>query len=108
VHDLLHTTFENRKRIKQEDFILGEATSESAITLDICFGTSCFLRGAQALYRDIMEYLRSNNLEGMIQFKATFCGKQCKKGPVLNVNGNVILHCTLENAISEINRALKR
>jgi len=107
-HKLLHTRYENRKRIKQEDFVLGTSTNENAITIDICFGTSCFLRGAQNLYRDLMEYFRKNNLEEMIQFKATFCGKQCKKGPVLNVNGNVLLKCTLENAIEEINKAIKR
>jgi len=108
-HELLHTTFENRKRITQEDFMLGEASSgKKDVTLEICFGTSCFLRGAQDLYKDLMTYIRENKLEDSIEFKATFCGKHCKKGPVLNVNGKTLERCTLDNAKAEIKTVLKR
>jgi NADH-quinone oxidoreductase subunit G len=105
-HALLHTGFENRRRITQEDFMLGEAHGDKKLSLEICFGTSCFLRGAQALYRDVMNYIRENNLEETTDFKATFCGKHCKKGPVLNVNGKILEHCTFEAAKAEIQQTL--
>jgi NADH-quinone oxidoreductase subunit G len=107
-HELLHTAYENRKRITQEDFMLGEASGNKELTLEICFGTSCFLRGAQALYKDLMNYIRENKLEDRIEFKATFCGKQCKKGPVLNVNGKTLEKCTLDIAKAEIQALLKK
>ncbi|MDR1001068.1 MAG: [FeFe] hydrogenase, group A [Clostridiales bacterium] len=97
-HQLLHTEYENRKRIDQDDFVLSEAKVDKILTLEICFGTSCFLRGAQSLYKDLMEYIRNNGLEKATEFKANFCGKQCKKGPVLRVNGKSIEHCTFERA----------
>ncbi|MDR2729911.1 MAG: [FeFe] hydrogenase, group A [Treponema sp.] len=107
-HELLHTTFENRKRITQEDFTLGEASGEKAVSLEICFGTSCFLRGSQALYKDLMNYIRENQLDDKIEFKAIFCGKQCKKGPVLHVNGKTLERCTFDNAKAEIQKTLQK
>jgi len=107
-HALLHTKYENRRRIAQEDFIIGESSSDKALTLDICFGTSCFLRGAQTLYREVMNYIRENDLEDKIELKANFCGKHCKKGPVLNVNGKTLERCTPEIAKAEIQRALQK
>jgi len=106
-HDLLHTTFETRKRIQQADFVLGESPENKQLTLKICFGTSCFLRGAQGLYTDLMDYIREKNLEDKIEFKANFCGKLCKKGPVLEIDGEVLEKCTIENAKAAIERHLK-
>ena len=105
-HELLHTEYENRRRITQEDFMLGESAGQKALSLEICFGTSCFLRGAQALYKDVMSYLRESGLEDSTDFKASFCGKQCKKGPVLSINGKSIEHCTFEMAKAEIQKVL--
>ncbi|MDR0294250.1 MAG: [FeFe] hydrogenase, group A [Oscillospiraceae bacterium] len=107
-HILLHTVYENRRRITQEDFMLGEASGEKALSLEICFGTSCFLRGAQALYRELLDYIRENDLEDKTEFKATFCGKHCKKGPVLNVNGKTLERCTFDGAKAEIQRTLRK
>jgi len=107
-HELLHTSYENRKRITQEDFMLGDTSGNKEVTLEICFGTSCFLRGAQALYKDLMNYIRESKMEDKIEFKATFCGKQCKKGPVLKVNGKSLEKCTLDIAKAEIQALLKK
>ena len=105
-HKLLHTTYKNRKRISGEDIILFSTPGEKKLELNICFGTSCFLRGAQQLYNKLMEYIRNNSLEKDIDFKVSFCGEQCKKGPVLTVNGKLLDHCTFERAIKEIESVL--
>ena len=105
-HKLLHTAYENRRRILQDDIIINKVLDEKKLAITICFGTSCFLRGAQTLYTQLMEYLASNNLIGKTEFAATFCGKLCKKGPVLSVNGKSFEHCTLEMAVAEIERTL--
>ncbi|MDR2524665.1 MAG: [FeFe] hydrogenase, group A [Oscillospiraceae bacterium] len=104
-HTLLHTGYENRKRILQEDFVLSGGVDKT-LSLSICFGTSCYLRGAQELYNHVMQYLRENNLEQSVEFKANFCGKLCKKGPVLEVNGKPMEHCTPEMAVAEIEKQL--
>jgi NADH-quinone oxidoreductase subunit G len=106
-HKLLHTTYENRRRIVSDALTLNTAEGDKKVSLSICLGTSCFLRGAQDLYNRIMAYLREKDLMEQVEFKATFCGKRCKKGPVLEVNGASIEQCTYEKAVTAIERALR-
>ncbi|MDR1537292.1 MAG: [FeFe] hydrogenase, group A [Clostridiales bacterium] len=107
-HELLHTGYENRRRITQDDFVLSAATETagSKLSLNICFGTSCFIRGAQTLYTQLMDYIRDKGLESQTEFTASFCGKQCKMGPVMVINGKTLDHCTTELAVSEIEQVL--
>ncbi|MDI9494367.1 MAG: [FeFe] hydrogenase, group A [Bacillota bacterium] len=105
-HELLHTEYNNRKRIHAEEVALTEVGGDKSLKLNICFGTSCFLRGAQELYTRLMEYVREKGLEEGTEVTASFCTERCKKGPVLRVNGKTIEHCTYEQAIEEIQKAI--
>ncbi len=105
-HKLLHTEYSNRKRIQSEDVFLTESSGEKKLNLNICFGTSCFLRGAQQLYTKLMDYIREEDLEKDTEFTASFCTERCKRGPVLSVNGKVLEHCTFEKAIDEIQKTI--
>jgi NADH-quinone oxidoreductase subunit G len=105
-HLLLHTHYKNRKRISGEDFVLSRPAGEIILRINVCFGTSCFLRGAQELYTDLANYVRNKGIEDNIEFKISFCGEQCKKGPVVIINDKAIDHCTLEKATQEIERCL--
>ncbi len=106
-HHLLHTHYENRNRISQEDIVLTRPGGEKKLSLKICFGTSCFLRGAQNLYKQLMGHIRDQGLEDITEFTASFCGKSCKKGPVLEINGTVIEHCSFDKAAAALQAALK-
>ncbi len=106
-HHLLHTEYSNRKRINAEEVSLSETEGEKSLKLNICFGTSCFLRGAQDLYTRLMEYVRDEDMESDTEFTASFCTERCKKGPVLRVNGKTIEQCTFEKAVEEIKKAVR-
>jgi NADH-quinone oxidoreductase subunit G len=106
-HELLHTSFCNKRRILEEDIILTDTEGEKTLCVSICFGTSCFLRGAQALYSQLTEYIRENGLEGKTEFKANFCGEHCKKGPYVVINGKGIENCTFDIAVTEIKKAVE-
>ena len=106
-HELLHTHYQNRKRIENEDIWLSASNEkEDTLPLTICFGTSCFLRGAQNLYTALTAYLQEQGLADRVSFKATFCQESCQKGPVLMVGEEEIHHCTLEKAKEAIARHL--
>lgn len=105
-HELLHTRYKNRKRISGEDFILSNLEGDKKLKLRICFGTSCFLRGAPELYTKLTEYVRSQGIGEETEFKVSFCGEKCEKGPVLVVNDKTIERCTIEKAIKEIEKVL--
>ncbi len=104
-HELFHTQYKNRKRITGEEFVL-ENRQNAILHLNICFGTSCFIRGAQDLYTGLMAYVKDRGITAETEFKVSFCSEQCDKGPVVTVNGTVIDHCTLEKAVSEIEKIL--
>lgn len=86
--------------------LLSEHERSPKLNLTICFGTSCFIRGAQDLYTALMAYVRGRGISDTTEFKVSFCGEQCNKGPALCVNGATIEHCTIEKAISEIEKII--
>ncbi|MCL2255809.1 MAG: [FeFe] hydrogenase, group A [Firmicutes bacterium] len=106
-HDLLHTHYEHRQKNKNDGYIIDETPNEKSLHLDICFGASCLKSGGQELYLGVMKHLRENNLVETTEFKATYCMKICTKGPSLRVNGKQLEKCSVETAISEINKAVK-
>jgi NADH-quinone oxidoreductase subunit G len=105
-HTLLHTEYKNRKRISGEEIVLSNQENNARLNLNICFGTSCFIRGAQDLYTKLMEYVKDRGIADETEFKVSFCGEQCKKGPNLTVNGESIHHCTIEKAIEAIEKII--
>ena len=104
-HELFHTYYKNRKRISGEEIVLA-SREDAVLNLDICFGTSCFIRGAQDLYAGLMDYVRTRGITDETEFKVSFCSERCDRGPVLTVNGKVLEHCTLEKAAEEIEKII--
>ena len=105
-HTLLHTAYKNRKRISGEEIVLSNQERTAKLHLNICFGTSCFIRGAQDLYTKLMEYVKSRGISDVTEFKVSFCSEQCEKGPNLSVNGKNIERCTIEKAIVAIEKII--
>jgi len=104
-HEMLHTEFSNRRLIKQDDFVLNPATEDVKLSITICFGRSCFARGAQDMYGKLIEYIRDSGYEANTQILARFCATHCGKGPVILINDQMIEHCTFEMAVVAINTA---
>ncbi len=95
-HDLLHTRYQFRRRHAGEDMALNPSVADPALRVSVCMGTSCFLKGSQALLRDFMEWLRQEGLEDRVDVRATFCHERCDKGPTVEIDGEVREHCSLE------------
>jgi NADH-quinone oxidoreductase subunit G len=104
-HGLLHTTYKSRKRITDEDVALSASdTTATALDVNVCVGTSCFLRGSQKLLHEILDYLRVNGLDQAVRVGASFCFEQCDRGPTVRVGEVVMEHCTAQAAIAAIER----
>ena len=104
-HELLHTSYQNRRPIEQDDLVLSPAVEEKKLDLTICLGRSCFLNGAQELYGQVMNFLRDSGFDKATEFTAKFCASKCTKGPVLFVNDEAIENCTLDKAAAAIKAA---
>ncbi|NUM34139.1 MAG: iron hydrogenase small subunit [Candidatus Brocadiae bacterium] len=106
-HELLHTHYRSHKRIEKESFDIHANKKKTELDITVCFGTSCFLRGAQTVMKNILEHLDKQNIQDRVSVKASFCFEKCNRGPVVNIGGEIIEKCTPEKAISEIDRKLQ-
>jgi len=105
-HGLLHTHYKARKRIFDEGVTINESAQEKKIEVDVCFGTGCFLKGAQLLLRRLLEYIIKNELNEKVQVKASFCFEKCERGPVVKVGDDLIEQCTFDKIKERIEKAV--
>jgi NADH-quinone oxidoreductase subunit G len=103
-HDLLHTTYSPKRRTS--GFAPEPEQEEGQLEISICFGTSCFLRGAQQLYSGINAFLAEQGAKARVSINATFCYERCDRGPVVKIGEEVLEHCTLDMARAAIRQHL--
>jgi len=106
-HKLLHTCYKNRRRITDETIAMGAPQASAVVPVEVCFGTSCFIRGAQEVFRALNDAIAEHNLAARVSIKASFCYEKCNRGPVVSIGGKVIEKCTPELARAELLAAVK-
>lgn len=75
-------------------------------TIEICVGSSCFVKGSNELVELLKKYLEEHHLEDKVQMKGAFCMGQCSKGLGVKVDGKLLEGVTLANAIELIENEL--
>jgi len=105
-HKLLHTAHANHKRIKGES-IEFSSSAGGKLTVDVCFGTGCMLKGSQALFKTLTDRIQQEGLSEHVGLKASFCFESCGKGPVVKIGEKRLEKCTPETAMSELKNALE-
>ncbi len=100
-HELLHTGYKSRKRITHEGMAL-YGTKADSLQVNVCFGTSCFLRGSQKVLQEVLDYLRANSLEDRVSVSASFCFENCDRGPTVKIGSQVIEKCSVQKVIESI------
>ncbi len=79
------------------------------ITLDLCFGTTCFVMGASKLQE--IESLIPPQYRKRVDIKAHTCLDLCKnatymKAPFVKVDGEIISEATVEKVVKAIESKL--
>lgn len=105
-HTLLHTHYKSRKRIADEEMHLTHSDKEEGIAVNVCFGTSCFIKGSQKIFRGILDYIHANGLKNKVNVSASFCFESCDKGPVVRIGNHVIEQCSVDMAIESIKKQM--
>ena len=76
--------------------------------VNICLGTACYVKGAQALIDETMALtgaqINSTSENGIFSLDATRCLGACGLAPVCVIDGKVFGNCTKETVTAEINR----
>lgn len=106
-HQLLHTHYHSRKRISDEDLTLTGGEEPARLSVNVCVGTSCFIRGAQNLLHRLLDYVQDQGLSDTVEVNATFCFERCDRGPTVAVGDTVIEKCTFDKATAAIQEALE-
>ncbi len=107
-HRLLHTTYQNRRRIDGETLDVIDQPGADRVPVSVCVGTSCFVRGAEALLRQLTEHVDAKGLDDRVHVQATFCYEQCDRGPTVRVNGCVLERATLASVQTLLEEHLGR
>jgi NADH-quinone oxidoreductase subunit G len=107
-HELLHTSYQSRRRVAGDDFPLFDGTPSRKVEVSVCLGTSCFLRGSENLLRGLMRHAEENGLEKIVDIRGHFCFEQCDSGPTVTINGERIEQCTLEWARGLVDQEVAR
>ena len=106
-HQLLHTKYQSRKRFADEGFSLLGDLGKDKLKVSVCVGTSCYLKGSQKLLQKLLNYVRENGLEQIVDVCATFCFESCDKGPNVRIADTLIQKCTFEMACDQLQKHLK-
>jgi len=61
------------------------------LTVQICVGSSCFLRGAPRIIEKLRELMAGHEVSNQLTLKGSFCLEQCSKGGVTICIGDDLL-----------------
>ncbi len=73
----------------------------------ICQGSSCFSRGNKKNLQIIQKYIVDNNLQANVTFKGQLCTNQCKKSPIIIINGKMFTEVDEKKTIDILNQHFK-
>lgn len=107
-HECLHAKHTSRKRLAENPFTIHKGIDEKHLKINVCFGTSCMLRGSQKLLKQILELVDKKGIKDTVEVQASFCFEKCSKGPVVRIGSKVITKCTVELAEKAIDEEIKK
>lgn len=59
---------------------------DNNVTITVCVGSSCHLRGSHEIIQLLKELIRSNALERNVILKGSFCMDNCTEGVNVKIN----------------------
>jgi NADH-quinone oxidoreductase subunit G len=106
-HHLLHTHYQNRRRIADERMVFGDGPGAEKVKVSVCAGTNCFLKGSQEVIRDVLQCVDAQQLQDQVEVSASFCFEKCDQGPTVRVDGQQIQRCNGQKACAAMRECLK-
>ncbi len=104
-HHLLHTHYRNRKRISEDGMAILE-NSGNKLSISVCVGTNCFMKGSQEILKNILDLIEERKLSEYVEVKANFCMENCDKGPNISIGNKIYAGVDIDSIIKEIETQL--
>lgn len=73
------------------------------ITITVCIGSSCHLKGSYDIVNELQKLISDNNLDSKVSIKASFCLGNCINGVCVKVNDGPIISVNMDNLNSFFN-----
>jgi NADH-quinone oxidoreductase subunit G len=104
-HALLHTRYKSRRRITNTRLPV-LADRGAPLEVQVCLGTSCYVRGSQRLLQGLAGWVLDAGLTNSVNVEGHFCFEQCQSGPTVRVGDATLHRATLEQAKHSIEAEL--
>ena len=105
-HKLLHTKYQNRKRIEGVTPSLESKSTEKKLNVAVCVGTNCFLKGSDKLLKRLNRYVRENELGEKLELFPTFCFERCGQAPNVYVGEELVDNANIDKVCQVIENQL--
>ena len=69
------------------------------VTVTVCVGSSCHIKGARDVIMRVNELLKGHDLEDKVELKGSFCMERCGEGINWQINDEPLTSSTVEDAL---------
>ena len=105
-HELLHTHYVHRRRIDGQPLNFTKAGTKESLKVNVCVGTSCFVKGSQKILQHLLDYVDDRGLHDRVEVIASFCFERCDKGPTVTVGEKAMHGCDAVKALAAVQERL--
>ncbi|OOC44899.1 [FeFe] hydrogenase, group A [Thermosipho sp. 1074] len=109
-HEVLHTTYKNRKRINNGDIEILPLPieKEKKTTVKVCLGTSCYSKGSYEILSELIKLANEEEWAKDLEIKGTFCLENCGKSPNVIVNDKIVSEANIEKIKEVLKEDVKK
>lgn len=76
------------------------------ITVTVCVGSSCHIKGARDVIMRFNELLKQYKLEEQVELKGSFCMERCGEGVNWQIDDEPITSATVEDALETFTKRI--
>lgn len=69
------------------------------VTVTVCVGSSCHIRGTREVIMRFNEMLKDKGLEGRVELKGSFCMERCGEGLNWQIDDEALTSSNVEDAV---------
>ncbi|GAI05302.1 unnamed protein product [marine sediment metagenome] len=82
------------------------------ITVTVCVGSSCHIKGAREMIGRFNDFLTKEGLEDKVELKGSFCMERCGEGINWQINDEILTSSSVDDGVEllqkKVRRALKK
>lgn len=79
-------------------YFLNNVLEVFMITLRVCVGSACHLKGSYEVIHIFQNLIDSNNFSARVEIKGSFCLGHCSEGVSVNINNGEVMSVTADRA----------